>query len=370
MRRTFKLYGIFGIRIRVHYTWAFVFILVTAIVSTQFAEHYPLWQRIISGIATALLFFTSVSIRELVFSFTAARSKIPVKYVTLFAFGGMWQTTEKDTLPSNELLMSGARFLSNLIIAGGFYGIYAILVNVGNFLFAGVAQWLALIWFTLFLLHFVPGFPLDGGRVLRALLWKSTGNYYRATYIASFTGWSIGLFLIFASVLAFIITQQLFVWLVVAFIGWFLQSGAAQIRHQAILLMALQGTVAQDIMVREYPTITQHMTISQLIRDHILIAGYHYFVVADGEKLQGTLTMHDIKSISRRRWKHTRIGEIMTPSSEINVAHPQQSGASLLEQMDQLRTDDMPVLEGNNIIGIIDRDRLVRLGKTRAEFGV
>jgi CBS domain-containing protein len=112
------------------------------------------------------------------------------------------------------------------------------------------------------------------------------------------------------------------------------------------------------------------MTIGQLIRDHILIAGYHYFVVVDGEKLQGTLTMHDIKSISRRRWNHTRIGEIMTPSSEINIAHPRQSGASLLEQMDQLRTDDMPVLEGDNVIGIIGRDRLVRLGKIRAEFGV
>lgn len=370
MRRTLKLYGIFGIRIRIHYTWAFVFVLVTVIVSTQFVEHYPLGQRIIFGIATALLFFTSMNIRELLFSFTATRREIPVKYVTLFAFGGVWQTTKKDTQPNNELLTSGARFLSNLIIAGVFYGIYALLVNAGNLLFAGIAQWLALIWFTLSLLHLVPGFPLDGGRVLRALLWKSTGNYYRATYIASFTGWAIGLFLIFAGVLAFIITQQLFIGLVVTFIGWILQSGAAQIRHQAILLVALQGTAAQDIMTREYPAINQQMTIGQLVRDHILIGGYRYFVVVDGEKLQGTLSMHDIKSIPRRRWNHTRIGEIMIPSNEINTAHPQQSGASLLEQMDQLRTDNMPVLEGDNVIGIINLDRLVRLGKTRAEFGV
>ena len=123
-------------------------------------------------------------------------------------------------------------------------------------------------------------------------------------------------------------------------------------------------------MTREYPTVAQQVSIGQLMRDQILVKGWHYIIVVDGVKLKGILTIRKIKSVPRKRWNYTRIGTIMTQSSELKTAHPQQSAAALLEQMDQLRIDHMPVLEDDNVVGVVARDMLVRLGKTRAEFGV
>ncbi len=370
MRKYPRLYSIFGIRIRAHYTCVVAFVLITAIVSTQFPESYPLWQTIILGISTALLFFISVSINELILSLTVIRRQNTVKNITIFAFGGVFQTIQEATSPNHELLMAVARFLSNLTITTIFYGIYATFINSGNFAIAGIAQWLVFIWFMVFLIHFVPGFPLDGGMVLRALLWKSSGDYFRATYIASLSGWCIGLLLIFSGVLVSIITHQWFLGLAVTFIGWSVQSAAEQIRCQAVLLMALQLTNVRDIMTREYTTVNRDVTVGQLFRDHILVSGWRYFIVVDGVKLQGILTVRNIKSVPRKRWDGTPIGKIMTPSNEINSANPLQSGANVLQKMDQLRVDDMPVLEDGNVIGIIVRETLVRLGKVRADFGV
>jgi len=370
MRITPKLGRILDIRIRVHYTWAFVFALVTAIVFTQFPENYPLWQRIILGIVVSLLFFTTVTARELFLSFATTHRETPIKNVTLFAFGGVYQETKESITSNDSLLLYLARFLSNLVIAAIFYGLYATFINAGNLMIAELAQWLAFIYFMLFLLHFIPGFPLDGGQILRLFLWKSTGDYYRATYVASLTGWAIGLFLIFAGILALIITQQWFIGLVVTSIGWFVQIAAGYARHNAKMLVALQSIAARDIMTREYPAVTQQVSIGQLVRDQILVKGWHYIIVVDGVKLKGILTIRKIKSVPRRRWNYTRIGNIMTPSSELKTAHPQQSAAALLEQMDQLRIDHIPVLEDDNVIGVVGRDILVRLGKTRAEFGV
>lgn len=112
------------------------------------------------------------------------------------------------------------------------------------------------------------------------------------------------------------------------------------------------------------------VTIGQLFREYILVSGWRYFIVADGMKLQGILTVRNIKSVPRRRWNGTPIGEIMTPSDEVDFAYSNQTGANVLQKMDQLRVDDMPVLEDGNVIGIILREKLVRLGKVRAEFGV
>ena len=293
----------------------------------------------------------------------------PIKNITLFAFGGVYQTTKENIVSNHNLLLYFARFLSNFMIAAIFYGLYAIFINAGNLMIAGLAQWLALIYSMLFLLHFVPAFPLDGGMILRALLWRSSSDYYRATYIASLTGWSTGLLLIFAGFLAYIITQQWFVGLVVAAVGWFLYSAAAQTYRLAVLLVALQSTTAVDVMTREYPAIAPQMSIGQLVREQIIVKGWRYVIVVDSAKLEGALTIRDIRSVPRRQWDTKRISDIMTPAIKLRTANSQQSAAALLEEMDYLRIDHMPVLEDDHVIGVVTRDSLVRLGKTRAAFG-
>ena len=368
MKSTTNLGRFLGIRIRLHYTWLVAFVLIIAAVVTQFPEAYPLWQRIILGIAASLLFFMSVSIREFAINFMAISKGMPVKSVTLFVFGGVSQITKEATLPVLELLMALAGLLSNLIIVGIFYGVHLVLVNAGSIIVDGLIQWLAYIYFMLFLFHFIPGLPLDGGRALRALLWKATGDYDRATRIANWTGWGISLVFIVGGILVLIVTHQWFVGLLLLFFGWPLENAVVQGSRGRALHEALQSITARDIMTKEYPLITQQLGLGQLVRDYILVTGQRYFVVVDGVNLQGIVTIRNIKSIPKRRWDSTRIGEIMTPAGELQTAHPQQSAASLLGQMDELEIDQMPVLEKDEVIGIVARDSLTRLGKTRAEL--
>ncbi len=233
MRSAPNLGRILGVRIRLHYTWFAAIILITAAVVTQFSTAYPLWQRIMLGVAASFLFFITLTIRELVLSFIATSKGIPVESVTLFVFGGVPQIAKEATSPILELLSAVVGLLSNLIIAGIFYVVYLIMAHGGNIIIDVLVQWLAFIFFMLALFHFIPAFPLDGGRVLRALLWKATDNYERVTRIASWTGWSVGLIFTIGGILIIIFTQQWFVGILLAFPGLVLQNAATQSRRQA-----------------------------------------------------------------------------------------------------------------------------------------
>jgi len=233
MRGTPNLGRILGVRIRLHYTWFAAIILIAAAVVTQFSIVYPLWQRIILGIAAGLLFFAAIAIREFVLSFTATSKGITVRRVTLFVFGGVSQIAKDTTRPSLEVLLAVVGMVCNLMIAGIFYVIYIVLAHNGNIVVDVLVQWLAFIYFMLALFHFIPGFPLDGGRLLRAFLWKATGNYEQVTRIASWTGWSLGLLFTLGGILVVIITHQWFVGILLAFSGLVLQNAATHSRRQA-----------------------------------------------------------------------------------------------------------------------------------------
>ena len=370
LRSAAKPERVFGVRVRLHYTWYIAFLLIIAVITTQFPEVYPLWQRMVLGLATGLLFFIAISIRELILGFVAIRRRMPVKDVTLFVLGGVSQIARETTRPVLELLLAVAGLLSNLVIAGIFYGAYLALANSTNVIIAGLIQWLAFIIFMLTLFHFVPGFPLDGGRVLRALLWRTTGNYEQAARIASWVGRGIGLLLVVGGIVVMIVYSQWFVGLFLAFVGWVLQSAAAHSRNQVLLYETLRSVVAQNIMTKEYSVVNPQLSLSRLVRDYVMVTGQRYFVVVDEDKLQGMVTVRNIRSIPRGRWKSTRVGKVMTPVGKLKTAYLQQSGASLLELMDELGINQIPVLEEDEVIGVVIRDSLMRLVKTRTRLGV
>lgn len=354
---------------KLHYTWILVIALVTAIVTTQFPENYPLWQRITLGIVVSLLFLAAVIIREIILCMAAFRREIPARKMTLFVFGSAYQEKRDRIIDSPIVLLVLARFLSNLVIVAIFYGLYATFVNANNAMMAGVAQWLTYIYFLLFLLHFVPVYPLDGGKILQMVLWRSNGDYYRATHIAGLTGWAAGLFLIFIGVLVFIVTQQAIISLVVVSSGWIIWIAARQIRRHVKTYMVLQRIRAQDVMTRDYPVMPQQVNIGQLIREHILIKGWPYIIVTDGNRLKGILTMNQIKSVPGKNWNNTTVGDIMTPYDQIRTANLHQSADILLEEMHRRGIDYIPVLDEDNIVGVVNRVALMSLSKTRIGFG-
>jgi predicted transcriptional regulator len=346
-----------------------VFALVTAIVTTQFSENYPLWQRVMLGVAVSILFLTALTVRELIFSLTAFRKETPVKKITMFAFGGVYQEYRHRIVSTHIPLLYLARFLSNLVIAAIFYGLYATFINAGNMAMAGLFQWLAYVFLLLFILHFIPAFPLDGGEILRMAMWRSTGDYYKATRTASMIGWVTGLFLIFAGVLVFIVIQQWTISLVIVLVGWTIQIAAGSSRSRIKKHAVLQNIKAEDIMTREYPAMSGQVSIQQLMRENILIKGWHYIIIVDGTKLKGILTIEQIKSVPWKRWNNTTAGDLMTPSDRLRTAHPQQTADTLFEEMDQGSFDYIPILEADNIVGVVTRSALMNLVRIRTEFG-
>lgn len=360
-----------GVRLRLHPTWAVAFILIIAMVVTQFPEAYPFWQRIILGVAASLLFFIAVGLREVVLNFLAINRGIPLQRVTLFAIGGLPQIPKGDTRPLLELLMGTAGLLLNLIIAGILYAVHSALVNTANVLIDGIILWTTYLYFLLTLFHFIPVFPLDGGRLLRTLLWKLTGDYDRSTNIASWAGQGLGLLLIAGGILLMILSRQWFNGLTLVFVGWVLHLAAIQSRRQTALREALQHIAARDMISGESPIIaTPQLTVGQLVRDCILVTGQRYFVVAEEGKLLGVVTIRDIKKVPKKRWNSTKISRAMTPAKQLRTASAQQSAASVLELMDELRIKWMPVLEKGKVIGVISQDSLNRLNKTRIELGM
>jgi Zn-dependent protease/predicted transcriptional regulator len=362
---------VLGVRLRLHPTWAVAFLLIIAMVVTQFPEAYPIWQRLILGVAASLLFFIAVGFREVVLSFLAINRGIPLQRVTLFAIGGLPQIAKGDTRPLLELLIATAGLLLNLVIAGILYAVYSALVSTANVLLDGIVLWTTYLYFLLTLFHFIPVFPLDGGRLLRTLLWQFTGNYDRATNLASWAGQGVGLVLIALGILVMVLSHQWFNGLMLLFAGWVLYLAAVQSRRQTALREALQHIAARDMLSGENPIMaTPQLTIGQLVRNCVLVTGQRYFVVAEEGKLLGVVTISDIKRVAKKRWNRTKISKAMTPAHRLKVASAQQSAASVLELMDELRIKRMPVLEGDRVIGVISRDNLNRLKKSRVELGI
>ena len=244
----------FGIQLRLHYSWFFIFALVTfALAYLYFPDVYEDWglsARIAAGLITSVLFFASVLVHELMHSIVSQRQGIPVQSITLFIFGGVSQITSEPKQPGDEFRMAIVGPLSSLVLGGVFLGIYFQLRNVDTFaaqFVTGIVQWLGIINLFLGAFNLIPGFPLDGGRVLRSLIWWRTGNLRNATRIASNAGRAVGFIFIFVGIY-FIFTGNLFNGIWLALIGWFLESAAVGSYQQLLMQEMLRGHVASEVM--------------------------------------------------------------------------------------------------------------------------
>jgi Zn-dependent protease len=244
MRGSLSLGRVFGIPLQLHFSWFIIFVLVA--VSLTFAyTGYPIWQRVVSGIIASLLFFASVVAHELAHSVVAIRNEMPVKSITLFIFGGVAQIEQEAKRPTSELIVAIAGPLCSLLL-GGIFGTFWFLMRGGSeSLMTEMALWLGIVNLMLALFNSVPGFPLDGGRILRAILWRRSGNYLQATRTSSTVGRGVGYFFILGG-LALIFTISPFSGIWLAFIGWFLENAATASYRQANLQDAFQRSITQD----------------------------------------------------------------------------------------------------------------------------
>jgi Zn-dependent protease/CBS domain-containing protein len=365
---------VFGISLRLHYSWFFIFALITwALAANYFPATQPNWSltmKIGAGLLTSVLFFGSVLLHELMHSLVALREDIQIESITLFILGGVSQMKGEPKTAKDEFLMAGAGPLSSLVLGGIFFGIYFALrgTATGTAQFGtAIAYYLGYINILLGVFNLVPGFPLDGGRVLRSLLWWRGRNLQRATRTASTIGRIFGFLFIFAGIWLIFSSNFLSgIWLIL--IGWFLQSAAAGGYQQTMLQEMLRGHVASEAMSRDCMVVPPDITIERLVNENILTSGRRCFPVISDGRIEGLITMHNIRAVPREQWATRSVREAMTSLGSMKSVGPDDDLNTVMQLMAQNDINQLPVVSEGKVVGIIGRDNIINFVNIRAEL--
>jgi Zn-dependent protease len=371
MKATFRLGKILGIQIGVHYSWLFIFILITwSLAATYYPANYPDFSTStnwILGALSGLMLFVSVLAHELGHSVVAQRRGIPVKSITLFIFGGAASITKEADTPGAEFSMAITGPATSFLLAGIFWLIY-IIVSDASQIIGAVAFYLATINAVLGVFNLVPGFPLDGGRVFRSILWAVTKDFRRATRIATGTGQGFAYFLIVGGIgVAFLFGFLGGLWL--ALIGWFLSNAASASYRQTVITELLRKGRVKDIMTTDFKSVPPDISLQQALHDYLMQYNQRALPVVRGQKLEGLVTMTDIKRKPREQWPSVQVSEVMTVAGELKTVGPEDGLNNVIQLMESGDLNQLPVISDQKLVGLISRSDLIRYLKFQQEIG-
>ena len=360
-----KIGKIMGIPIRVHFSWLIVFGLITWSLSTYYfpkaAPDLPTGSYWIKGTLAAILLFASVAFHELAHSFVAQRYKIFIESITLFIFGGVAQMKGEPPNPKAEFRIAIAGPLSSFFLSVLFF--YLSLNTIGGVkaLFAYVAQ----INLIIGVFNLIPGFPMDGGRVLRSLIWEKRKNFYYATQKASSIGQKIALFFIIFGIFSIFTGIQGGLWLML--IGWFLYTAAQSSYQQSTLQESLSGIKVRDIMVKDIVTLNSFITVDEAVNNYFLRYGYGGFPIIDDGKFLGIVTLKEVKNIHRENWGREKVADILVPHNKRWEVSPEDEVMKALELMIQEDKGRLVIIENNKLSGLITRNGIARYVQIRGK---
>lgn len=373
MQNSIRLGRIAGIQIGIHYSWFIVFVLVLATLSIFFFPvQYPGFSTAaywVMGVATTLLFFASVLIHELSHSLVATAKGIPVQSITLFIFGGVSQISREADDPRTELLVALAGPLSSIGVGIVFGAVWFLSAGV-SLPVAAVTSYLAIINIFLAIFNLIPGFPLDGGRVLRAIVWSVTNSQRRAMRVAVTSGRIVSYLFILGGVFYALVLGNLLGGIWIAFIGWFLNNAASGSYRQAALQDILKDSEVEEVMSRDFEAIPPQMTVQELVEDHVLKHGLRAFPVVADSSFVGLITLSDIKNVPREQWDVVTVGDSMTRREKLRLAHPQENMNTVVSLMDNANINQIPVTDNGHIVGLLRRSDVVRFFAVRKELGL
>ncbi|MFQ5905982.1 MAG: site-2 protease family protein [bacterium] len=372
MKTSWKVGRIAGIDIRIDSSWLVVFFLVTMSLALFYFPHtysdWTRWEYWSIGILTSLLFFASVLIHELAHSIVANKQKDRVRSITLFIFGGVSQISHEPATPGKEFTMAIVGPLSSVGL-GILFGFLWFLARPVSMPFSALFRYLSSINFVLAVFNLVPGFPLDGGRVLRSIVWRATGNLKAATRVASVSGQAVAWLLIFLGI-TLAIRGVLISGLWFAFIGWFLHSAAVRGYQQVVMREMLQDIRAEDLMSRDFETVGPDLTVEELISEHMLKKGKRTFLVEEGGRNVGIICLEDVKSVPPELRTSKTVKEMMTPGSELRTVFPDDDGNVVMARLNEKDVHQVPVIDSGALVGIVCRSDVIRHLQLRSELGI
>ncbi|MBW2971559.1 site-2 protease family protein [Candidatus Woesearchaeota archaeon] len=364
MKRSIWVGKYLGIDVYLHYSWFFIFALLAwALSSSFFPQKFPdqsipaYWGL---GIFSALLLFVSVLLHELSHSVIARRNGLKVENITLFFFGGMASAHEQHISPKKEFQMAIAGPMMSLFIASVFLVIY----NITDWFYvAAVASYLYRINMILAIFNLVPGFPLDGGRVLRSVIWYWTNDFRKATRIATTGGKMVAYVLVFMGFVSVFAGNFGGMWLVV--LGFFLLILASMSYEQIVIKDALSGRKVADFTDHKFPSISPDTTVRDAVVKHFLKKDATSFAVVKGSEFLGIVSVDDVQKLPKKQWVDLKVSDVMLKGGRVPKVALNTGAYAALISILKSGVDFLPVTGGKGLLGIVRRDDLLRYVKLK-----
>lgn len=355
--KTFPLFKVFGIQVQADLSWLIIVVLVTwSLAAGVFPAQYEqlgsgtYWAM---GAAAAIGLFGSILLHELAHSVVAQRCGIPMKRITLFIFGGVAEMGEEPKTPLSEFLVAIAGPIMSVLIAVGclLFGLAGAVLQLPVQV-TGVVWYLGMINAIVVIFNLVPAFPLDGGRVLRSILWRLRGDLTWATKITASLGGSFGMFLLFIGIFSFIAGNPVGgMWQFL--IGLFLRNAAAMSYQHVLVKNALRGETVARFMRPEVITVPTHITVDELVTDYIYRLHHKLFPVTEQGRLVGCVTTRDVKAIPRDDWSFLTVADIMSPCTTSNTIAFKTDAIEALTKMSRLGDSRLMVVAGDQLVGMV-----------------
>jgi Zn-dependent protease/CBS domain-containing protein len=375
MRPTIRLGRLFGIDIGLHYSWLIIAFLIVFSLAGHFQSTNPQWPPLVIwslAAITALLFFASIVVHELSHAAVAKSRGMSVRSITLFALGGVANIEKESSDAKSEFWMAIVGPITSVVIGGIFLGLACATGWRPEFGTPASPMWAGLVWLgyvniALAVFNMIPGYPLDGGRVLRSIVWHFTGSAVRATRIAAGVGQFIAVAFIVIGLLRFF-SGAGFGGLWIAFIGWFLSQASASSYAEIEASAALSGVRVGDVMAEDCPTVDGNLNLRTFADDYLLRTGRRCFVVLQNGRELGLVTVHELKQVERQRWPFTTVSDIVLPFDRIRTVSPDTKVTQALEIMVREDVNQLPVIANGKLAGVISRGNVLQFLQTQAEL--
>jgi len=370
---SFRIARVLGIDIRVHISWLLIFFLITVQYSQLFGQDYPSWSDpkvLIVASITALLFFLSVVLHEFAHALVARRFNMSVSSITLFLLGGVASLTKEPPSARAEFFMAAAGPLTSLVIGG-----LGVLLNARlegaprdtpQQVIRAVSGTLGSINILVLGFNLIPGFPLDGGRVLRSIIWAIRRQRAAATRIAARGGQLVALAFVGLGIWLFAQGESIGLWY--GLIAYFLWTAASQSIEQERIVQAVGTTRVAQLMTTELRTVPAGISLASLVREHLLAHNVRAVPVVGGDRLVGVVTIGDLRKVEQEQWPDTVVEQIMTPASVLPAVAPNDDLVSALERFDA-ETTLIPVTQDGRLVGLLDRESVVGYIRMREMLG-
>ena len=375
MRAQIKLARVFGVELGLHYSWLIIAVLIAFSAADYFHGIHPEWSTaVVWGISiiAGVLFFVFLFAHELSHALVAKARGLPIHKITLFALGGMAQIEKEPTRASTEFWMGIVGPLTSFVIGCALFGL-AILAGwswASKPATPGQAILVSLGYVNVLLgaFNMIPGFPLDGGRVLRAIIWGITKSADRSTRIAARIGQLVGIGFILYGILEFF-QQQTFGGLWLAFIGWFLMNAAGASYLQLKASNALAGVNVGQVMSQDCQAVEAHISLQDFVDHFLLRTGRRCFLVVDNQKPLGLITPAEVRQVPRDDWSVTSVQAAMKPLERIHSVTPETPVMNAMEVMAREDVNQLPVVSDGHLAGILSRAHVLELLRARSEVG-